>query len=288
MASVSITLDEELTKVAKWPPAIAKSLPFMLQQSMATGAKKSADALAAQLTSKLHQPKKRTTNGVFPRRERKPSTKNLVVSMGLKGGGPKDPRDGVPTSAAWYLKSLVRGTRRRPKGSEMTLYRSGKLRKGQYIVPTGSKSFPLDSRGNISKGKYVKVLSRIKGFSEQGFTANTTRGVGSRGRSGRKRSQEDFFLGAPGAGGRKPWMQLGIHKRVGPRPTGNPGGRGRPVTTNLPRGYNTVFWVPEQAPRYKKILFVGTTLSNTFMNTYHPAMVKEIKSKVRRIINQNK
>ena len=290
MPAVSITLKEEFTKASNWPPAIARSIPFMLQEAMAKGAKKSADSLSAQMARKLHQPKKRTVNGVFPKRITKPSTKKLVVVMGLRGGGPKDEPGGRDGSPAWYLKALIKGSRRTRKASESVLHRSNKLKRNQYIVPTNSPSFPLNTKGNLTGGKYTQVLSRIKAHSEMGYTANTTKGMGSRGRSGRKRSAVDFFIGSPGnvgdLYGKSPWMQYGIQKRVGPRPAGNPGGRGRPVTTNLPRGFNTIFWIADQAPRYRRMPPVGTILTRTFDNVYTPEMTRQIREKIKRIMKK--
>ena len=77
----------------------------------------------------------------------------------------------------------------------------------------------------------------------------------------------DYFIGRPGG------LPLGIYARLGKKPkgTGGPGSLkgGRPVTSNLPRGFHTVFYVTRQ-PLYMAKFPVPKILDNTYRNTFGP------------------
>ena len=230
---VSIQLKEEFTKAANWPPAIAKGLPFIIQAAMTEGSQKATKALSAQLRNKLKNPIPRTVKGPATT---KVSTNNLKVTMFLKGAGPKDGPGGTRGQPGNYLQPLIKGGGRPQKRSE--------LRLRQYIIPVEAQDtvidgFKLNKYGNLPAGKYTQVLSRVKAFNTAGFNANVS---GSR-RSQLKKSKSDFFIAKANG-------KLGIQGRVGSRPKGNPGGIGRPVTSNLPRGFTTAFYFVKQ-PQYR-------------------------------------
>ena len=265
---VSIQLKEEFTKAANWPPAIAQKLPFIIQAAMTKGSQKATKALSAQLKKKLKNPIPRTVKGAATT---KVSTNNLKVTMFIKGAGPRDGPEGTRGQPGHYLRPLVKGGGRPQKRSEQRL--------GKYIIPVQAEDtvidgFKLNKYGNLPAGKYTQVLSRLKAFNTAGFNANVS---GAR-RSQIKKSKSDFFI-AKASG------KLGIQGRVGHRPKGNPGGRGRPVTSNLPRGFTTAFYFVRQ-PQYKRILPVGTILSKSFETNYTKQFNKEIKEKMRRLIEK--
>lgn len=164
-----------------------------------------------------------------------PSTSaTLAVRLGFKDTAVKG------TPAAQYLQPMVAGQRRPLKGSERALQSMGALRSYEYIVPAearprgGVPPLKLNQFGNVPGPQMVKILSRLKAL-EFG-SASTSR------RSRRKGAQQDYFIGEPGG------LPRGIYARVGPKPSGS--GRGRPVTSNLSRGFHTVFNITRQ-PRYR-------------------------------------
>jgi len=267
---VSIQLKEEFTKASNWPPAIAKGLPFMIQAAMTEGSQKVTKALSAQLKKKLKNPIPRTANAaaVVPK---KISTNNLSVTMFLKGAGPKDGPGGTRGQPGNYLQPLIKGGGRPQKRSE--------LRLRQYIIPVEAQDtvidgFKLNKYGNLPAGKYTQVLSRVKAFNTAGFNAN----VSGAKRSQLKKSKSDFYIGMANG-------KLGIQGRVGNRPKGNPGGIGRPVTSNLPRGFTTAFYFVRQ-PQYRRILPIGTILSKSFETNYTKEFNKQIKEKINRLIQK--
>ena len=268
---VSIQLKEEFTKASNWPPAIAKGLPFIIQASLVEGATKATKALSAQLKRKLDRPKTRTFNApAFT--PKKPSTNNLQITMFLKGAGPKDADGGERGTAGHYLQPLIKGGGRPQKRSE--------LRLGRYIIPVEAEDtvipgFKFNKYGNLPPAKWTQVLSRVKAFNTAGFNANVS---GSR-RSQLKKSKVDFFIG-------KASGKIGIQGRVGSRPKGNPGGIGRPVTSNLPRGFTTAFYFVRQ-PRYKRQLPVGKIFYKTFETNYNKEFSKQLKEKIRRLIEKH-
>ena len=171
---------------------------------------------------------------------------NLSIEVGYRQEANKG------TAAGRYLNPMTVGGTRPYKSTERQMQRSGLLRSGEYLMPTGVHPLTLNSHGNLSGPVYMRVLSRLKGLYEMGFTAN----VSLSRRSQRKRAQSDFFIttGEPRRGEK---MHRGIYARVGPRPAGT-GGKGsarggRPITSNLPRGFHTVFYItrpPVYAPTF--------------------------------------
>jgi hypothetical protein len=176
---------------------------------------------------------------------------DLSVEVGFKQFASKG------TPAGRYLQPMAGGGGRRNKSSELQLQRKGLLRVGEYIVPADVTPLRLNSYGNLTGGTYTQLLSRLGGFGEQGYTANVSRAAASQA----KRRQRDYFLGQPGG------LPRGIQARVGPRPKGNPGGIGRPVTSNLPRGFHTVFYITGQ-PRYKATFPIRDLLSQGFERSW--------------------
>ena len=166
------------------------------------------------------------------------------------------------TAAGRYLNPMTVGGTRSYKSTERQMQRVGLLRSGEYLMPTGVHPLTLNSHGNLSGPVYMRVLSRIKGLHEMGFTAN----VSPSRRSQRKRAQSDFFI-TTGESRQGTKMHRGIYARVGPRPKGT-GGKGsarggRPVTSNLPRGFHTVFYIT-RPPVYRPTFPVPSILNQAY------------------------
>ena len=254
MTTITLNIKSELPKIIKWTDTMTKQLPFVIAKAMTESAKKAQVALKAQTPRYVDRPTTWTMNSTFVRFA---SPKKLEAWVGFKDSAPKG------TPAAKYLQPIISGGARRQKSSERQLVASGVLSPGSFIVPTGITPLKLNAYGNLSGGTYTQVLSRLKALGEQGYTAN----VSGSNRSQVKRSQRDYFAGQPGS------LPLGIYARLGKKPkgTGGPGSvkGGRPITSDLRRGFHTVFYVTRQ-PLYKPTFPVPKILDNTFRNTFGP------------------
>jgi hypothetical protein len=177
----------------------------------------------------------------------------MVAAVGWNYGDndPTDPgfsagfgRMGVPSGR--YMQLLAAGGTREPKSTEIKLYRSGLLRKGQFITPqTGWDK--IDTQGNIKGSEYKRILSRLKVDVDPGSTQATT-GPGSRRRTARKRATTDYFPMRDTSG-----RIRFIAQRIGDSPSGasGKGKPGRPLTVGYKRGFFPVLHVIKQAPRYE-------------------------------------
>lgn len=266
MAKITLDIKSELPKAIAWTDAMTKQLPWAIAKAM-TGAAKESQAYLKQVTPRyIRNPVPFTMNSTFVRYA---SPRKLEAWVGFKDFASKG------TPAAKYLQPMVAGGLRRPKSTELQLQRAGILRPGQYIVPAGVTPLRLNQYGNLSGGTYTQVLSRLKALGEQGYTGNVSRSRASQG----KRGNRDYFAATPGT------LPFGIYARLGKRPKGNPGGIGRPVTSNLPRGFHTAFYVTRQ-PRYQMNFPVQTILETTYRGRFGPllrqALAAELAYQARR------
>lgn len=250
---LAIKLIDNIQKTAiKRTQAVQKQMAFAVALAMTASAKKAQAALKKQIPRYVKNPTKWTLNSTFVKFATK---QNLTASVGFKDYS----SSGTP--AGRYLNYMAAGGARRPKSTELQLQRSGVLRSGRFIVPTGVTPLKLNRYGNLTGGTYTQVLSRLKALGQQGYTGN----VSSSRRSQSKRSSRDYFVGRPGN------FPLGIQARVGRRPKGTGGigseKGGRPVTSNLPRGFHTVFYVTN-APIYRPTFPIEKILKSTFANTF--------------------
>ncbi len=240
MASITLDIKSELPTAIRWTDAITKQLPWAIAKAMTESAKKAQVALKAQTPRYVDRPTRFTMNSTFVRFA---SPKKLEAWVGFKDFAPKG------TPAAKYLQPMVGGGTRVQKATERQLSAAGVLPSGSFIVPTGVTPLKLNAYGNLAGSTYTQVLSRLKAFGQQGYTAN----VSGAKRSQSKRSQRDYFVGTPGG------LPLGIYARLGKRPKGG----------GLPRGFHTAFYVTRQ-PRYQPTFPVQKILDSTYRNTFGP------------------
>lgn len=252
--ALQLEIDQKgLARFTRFGQQVQRQLPYSIAQAMTASAKKAQAALKAQTPRYIDRPTRWTLNSTYVKFATK---KNLQASVGFKD------YSSTGTPAGRYLNYLSSGGPRRSKSTERQLQRSGLLRPGQFIVPTNVTPLNLNQYGNLPGGTYTQVLSRLKALGEQGYSANVSR---SR-RSQAKRTQSDFFLGRPGN------LPLGIQARIGPKPKGT-GGKGsarggRPVTSNLPRGFHTVFYIT-RTPSYQATFPIQKILQATFASTFN-------------------
>jgi len=110
----------------------------------------------------LHKPIGYTIRGI---RYSKSNKRNLRSTVFINEWPDKG------TAQAKYLKAQIVGGSRATKGSERAFRRAGILPSGKYLAPT--KKY-MNAAGNIKPGVMQMVMSQLKAFSEQGYTANAT------------------------------------------------------------------------------------------------------------------
>ena len=247
---INVTLNtKELASMARFVASVSGDLDKHTAAAMTFAAFDAQNALKAETSRYINSPTRWTQNATFVKRA---TTNSLAVTIGFKEWASKG------TPAAKYLQPIVAGEPRRQKSTERQLSRVGIIRSGEFITPT--ENHPnLNAYGNIPASIYTQLLSRLKalGGAGQGYDGSASPSMRSRGR----RSQSDYFLG--GLNG----IARNIQARVGPKPSGT-GGRGsarggRPVTSNLRRGYQTVFYITRQ-PRYRATFPVPRIIQSTF------------------------
>lgn len=240
----------QLDKLARFTSSVRGNLDKDTAKAITLAAYDSRDYLKTQTPRYVNNPTKWTVNAVFVE-PAKPG--NLTARFGFKDVAVKG------TPAAKYLQPMVGGGVRQQKRSERALQATGVLRGYEYIVPANVYPLTLNTYGNLSGAAYTQVISRLKGFTEQGATQNVS---GSR-RSQRKRRQSDYFVGTPGG------LPRGIYARVGSRPKNG----------GMARGFHTVFYITRQ-PRYEQRFPVRDILSKKF-NEKFPSIFERLVFKQR-------
>jgi len=255
-----------LSGMARFAAAVAGNLDRHTAAAMTFAGFDAQSALKAETPRYVNSPTKWTQNATFVKRA---TPTSLAVTIGFKEWASKG------TPSAKYLQPMVAGEPRRQKSTERQLSSAGIIRPGEFIVPTGVYPLELNDYGNLPGSTYTQVLSRLRalGGAGQGYTGSATDSTRSR----RRREQADYFMAAPGN------LPRGIQARVGPLPKGT-GGKGsplggRPVTSNLRRGFHTVFYITNQ-PRYRATFPVLRIIESTF-NSRFPSIFERLVFKSR-------
>jgi hypothetical protein len=260
MAKFVFDVQSQIPMAMAWSAAMAKQLPWAIAKAMTGASKESQAHLKEVMPRHIVNPIGFTLNSTFVRYA---TPTNLETEVGFKYNAPKG------TPAGSYLSPMINGGGRVAKSTERQLQRAGLLMAGQFLVPTGVTPLRLNAYGNLNAGAYTQVLSRLKALGEQGYSGNAS---GAQ-RSQAKRGNRDYFLGRPGG------LPAGIQARLGKRPKGNPGGKGRPVTSNLPRGFHTVFYITRQ-PKYRETFPVPMILQTQYTKSFQPLLVKALEAEL--------
>lgn len=265
LLQVTTNVEEAIRQLDKRVQLLTdRNIGYMAARAMTRSAQAAQQQLKQQMPRFIQGgPTPFTQNSTYVRFA-KPS--DLSVEVGFKQFASKG------TPAGRYLQPMAGGGPRRAKSTELQLQRKGLLRVGEYIVPTDVHPVRLNKYGNLTGGTYTQLLSRLGGLGEQGYTGNVSNAAASQA----KRRQRDYFLGAPGG------LPRGIQARVGPKPKGNPGGKGRPMTAGLPRGFHTVFYITRQ-PSYRATFPISQILTQGFERSWkfelQAAFAAELASK---------
>ena len=222
-----------------------------------------------------------------------PQRLRSAVGFNYGGGalsefGAKEPPRGVPSGR--YMENLTRGGDRVAKATERRLWRSGVLPQGSFLaINTRNPGVRLSPQGNLPLGEWNRIASRIRGGAQEGSNFNAPLGPGSRGRSGAKRRERDYFLLRGDEQGVSRW-QLGaqpraIVVRTGRGPKGGTGkgtGRpGRPQTIGYKRGFKTVLNVIDQ-PNYERKFDVQSIALREYNRVFAAEWRKQLQVEMNR------
>ena len=264
MSLLTVEVDaSQVSRMAMHLAALHGELGWTTARAMSNSAKDAREALRQQVLPKIQGgPVAWTKRGLvasFARPENLSSYVGFNYGEKLNTGAGFNPQSGG-TPSGRYMELQSRGGDRGPKGTEVKLRKAGLIGPDQFITPTG-RGLKLDRYGNLKGPQYVQVLSRLRAFSDAGYTANATRGAdaGSRGRSGTKRRERDFFMLRSDGTGPSRWQLgadvVGVAMRTGPGPKGGTGKgsgkRGRPQTIGYKRKFTRVLNVVDQ-PNYER------------------------------------
>ena len=201
VATVKIT--EDTTSLADIPRALRgmeDQIPFATALALTRMSQDGRRSVQGHLQKRLDRPTKRTISGVrfkpADKKEAQPTSFVWIVDEAPKGSAPAD-----------YLAALIEGGRRKHKRHEKALHRAGILPSGWFTVP--GKDVNLNKHGNITAGKYTKILSELQASPDPGQNAtDSTRSTARR---------KGFFVlrkGESRVSGGKP---IGVYQRTGKR-----------------------------------------------------------------------
>lgn len=214
--------------------------------------------------------------------------KSALFQKLQSGGSSRSKGGGV--SSGRYMEVNASNRTRNPKSSEIQLRNAGILKTNQFIVPNpGIKE--IDSYGNLPGGFYTKVLSQLGSFTARGATLNTPAGRGSRGRTAKKRNQNDFFLFKKNALGMR--AQEKYLKAIGRSNNFSPASvnlllgqqMGHPLFIarrigDKKRGYEVVFYITN-APRYTERFPIQKIASDKFYFVFNKELNERLEAALR-------
>lgn len=155
-----------------------EQLPFATAVALTKVAQRVKAAEVKVMARNFDRPTRFTLNSLFVQQATK---RRQEARVWFKDFAPKG------TPAGKYLMPQVYGGQRPHKRHEKALIRRGYMKQSQYAIPAqGAK---LDQYGNMRRSQIVQILSQLKAFGEQGYSANAT---GSK-RSKRKRARAPYF-----------------------------------------------------------------------------------------------
>lgn len=151
---------------------------------------------------------------------------------------------GIPSGR--YMGLNARGGDRRPKSFELRLRRAGLIGNDQFATPN-PRVMRLNAQGNLPAGQYTQILSRLRALE----VGNASQGAGSRGRSGAKRRQADYFL----------------MRYAGGRPSRGLGGEPAYIAKRVGRGFAPAFWLIDQ-PNYERRFPIQQVATREFAKAF--------------------
>jgi hypothetical protein len=164
---VKINVKANLAPVLLQINTVKRQLPFVAARALTVTAQAARTRAITEMEQRFDRPKPYTTRQAM--QVRKASKESLTAEVGI-GVEYDAPSKGTP-----YEKVLAHhfaGGQRRFTKFEGALRRAGLIGSGEIVVPGGAA--PLDPFGNLSQGTIVKLMSVLRLFTEQGYSANET------------------------------------------------------------------------------------------------------------------
>jgi hypothetical protein len=164
---VKINVKANLAPVLLQINTVKRQLPFVAARALTVTAQAARTRAITEMEQRFDRPKPYTTRQAM--QVRKASKESLTAELGI-GVEYDAPSKGTP-----YEKVLAHhfaGGQRRFTKFEGALRRAGLIGSGEIVVPGGAA--PLDPFGNLSQGTIVKLMSVLRLFTEQGYSANET------------------------------------------------------------------------------------------------------------------
>ena len=152
----------------KWAASIMSVLSQVSGHALNNMAFEARDAVKVGMRVAFRNPKPITVNSVRVKK----CDVNLPIDQQVVTVYIDDYVPGMSVSPAAYLMAQDEGGSRSNKSFERVLQSSGGLQGGQQATP--APGAPLDGFGQLRGGGLREVLSRLKAFSEMGFSANAT------------------------------------------------------------------------------------------------------------------
>lgn len=170
----------------------AAQVPFATSLALNRLAEKIRAGEKAVMRARFDRPTPYTMNSLYMR----PATKSrLMAEVKIKDGATK------AVAPVNWLAAEITGGARRQKRSEVALSSVG-IAKAWEPAPGATR----DGYGNVSRALIVKMLSALRAFGEQGYTANRSRSK----RSAKKARAFDIFVGAPNGEPSGVWQRVAM------------------------------------------------------------------------------
>lgn len=156
-----------------------EQIPFATANALTAIAKRVRDGQVKVMKDRLDRPTPFTLNSLYVKAARK---NKLEARVWFKDYASKG------TPAGKYMQPSVYGGAGKQKRFERALIARGLMGDDQHAIPVSSLG--RDSYGNVPRGLYVKILSGLKAFGQQGYDANATNST----RSKRKGNAQRYFV----------------------------------------------------------------------------------------------
>lgn len=191
---MQINVTSTLGNAKRYLASTDKQARFALALAMTKTAVDARAEIRQQLPKIIDRPTPYTLNSMYVR---KATRARLEAEVGFK-----DNFQSAPGQSKHYLMALINGGDRRTKRFEGRLILTGKMNRGERLVPT--RFADIDRFGNVSRGQITKILSQLKAAVVSGDFSNASDSKRSR----KKRSFEEYFW-SPGPGGVVTYMRNG-------------------------------------------------------------------------------
>ncbi len=272
MAVTSFDVDySQIAGLSKSIAALMGQYEWISARAMTEGVKASKAGIARDIFPKIKGGPSRWTERGLITRFAKPGDLRAMAGFQYGDGRWEDSefsRKGGGVPAGRYMGLNAKGGDRRPKATELRLRRAGLIGGDQFITPN-PKGVRVNAQGNVSGAEYTRVLTRLRAMQAEGSSQDAPTAAGSRGRSGAKRRQSDYFL-MRYEGGRPSRWQLGAEPAFIAKRAGRGG-----------RGFVPAFWIHDQ-PNYERKFNIQSIAMREFNRVFPREFEKGVERELAR------